>query len=92
MLLPKFYSPIKNNSIQNKIGLIPHKSNYNMYLDKYDKSLYYLINPMDDWKNVINSIYSCKCIVSSSLHGLICYLKNINNRNLLILYIHVATF
>ena len=72
LLLPKFYIPIKNNSIQNKIGLIPHKSNYNLYLDKYDKSLYYLINPMDDWKNVINSIYSCKCIISSSLHGLIC--------------------
>ena len=72
LLLPKFYIPIKNNSIQNKIGLIPHKSNYNRYLDKYDKSLYYLINPMDDWKNVINSICSCKYIVSSSLHGLIC--------------------
>ena len=27
---------------------------------------------MDKWQNVINYIYSCKSIVSSSLHGLIC--------------------
>ena len=58
--------------MQNKIGLIPHKTNYMHYLNNYDKSLYYLINPTDDWKNVINSICSCKSIISSSLHGLIC--------------------
>jgi len=72
LLISKFYIPEKNVSIKNKIGLIPHKTNYKMYLEKYDKELYYLINPMDDWKNVINSIYSCKSIISSSLHGLIC--------------------
>jgi pyruvyltransferase len=72
LLLPKFYTPIIITSMQNKIGLIPHKTNYQNYLNKYDKSLYYLINPTDDWKNVINSICSCKSIISSSLHGLIC--------------------
>lgn len=72
LLLPKFYTPTIITSMQNKIGLIPHKTNYMHYLNNYDKSLYYLINPTDDWKNVINSICSCKSIISSSLHGLIC--------------------
>ena len=31
-----------------------------------------MINPYDHWKTVINNICSCKCIISSSLHGLIC--------------------
>ena len=77
LLLPKFYIPTIIKSIKNKIGLIPHKTNYKKYLNNYDnsnydKSLYYLINPTDDWKNVINYICSCKCIISSSLHGLVC--------------------
>ena len=72
LLLPKFYTPTIITSLQNKIGLIPHKTNYQNYLNNYDKSLYHLINPTDNWKNVINSICSCKSIISSSLHGLIC--------------------
>jgi len=72
LLLPKFYTPTIIASVKNKIGLIPHKTNYNNYLNNYDTSLYYLINPTDDWKNVINYICSCKAIISSSLHGLIC--------------------
>ena len=72
LLLPKFYNPIIIDSLKSKIGLIPHKTNYNNYLNNYDTSIYYLINPTDDWKNVINSICSCKAIISSSLHGLIC--------------------
>ena len=41
--------------------------NYNFNFTKY-----YLINPTDKWQNVINYICSCKAIISSSLHGLIC--------------------
>ena len=72
LLLPIFYEPLIIKSIQNKIGLIPHKSNYDKYINNYDTNMFYLINPMDNWKKVINSIFSCKYIISSSLHGLIC--------------------
>jgi pyruvyltransferase len=71
LLLPKFYTPKIN--IKNKIGLIPHKSNYEVYVKKnLDSNKYCLINPLDDFKKVIDDLCSCNCIISSSLHGLIC--------------------
>ena len=54
------------------IGVIPHKSNYTKYLNNVDTAKFYIINPTDKWENVINYICSCKAIISSSLHGLIC--------------------
>lgn len=72
LLLSKFYKPVLIDELKNKIGIVPHKSNYNKYKNNIDTSKYYLINPTDKWKNVINYIYSCKAIISSSLHGLIC--------------------
>jgi len=72
LLLPKFYKPNINKELKDKIGIVPHKSNYSMYVNKIDTSKYFLINPTDKWKNVINNIYSCKAIISSSLHGLVC--------------------
>ena len=71
LLLPKFYIPIIDTNLSNKIGIIPHYSNYNKYLN-LDKNIYHLINPTDKWEIVINNLYSCKYIISSSLHGLIC--------------------
>ena len=74
LLLPKFYQPIINSSLQNKIGIVPHKSNFDKYSNNIniDLSIYHLINPTDPWETVINSICSCKAILSSALHGLIC--------------------
>ena len=72
LLLPKFYQPIKIHLLKDKIGLIPHKSNYKYYENKIDKSIFFLINPTDPWQNIISTINSCKYIISSSLHGLIC--------------------
>ena len=72
LLLPKFYKPVKIEELKDKIGIVPHKSNYSKYINKIDTRKYYLINPTDKWENVINYIYSCKAILSSSLHGLIC--------------------
>lgn len=72
LLLQKLYKPVKINNLSDKIGVIPHKSNYNFYVNKVDTSRFYLIDPCDKWENVINCIYSCKAVVSSSLHGLIC--------------------
>jgi len=72
LLLPMFYKPIVISSLKDKIGVVPHKSNYSKYIDNIDKNIFFLIDPTDKWVNVINYIFSCKAIVSSSLHGLIC--------------------
>lgn len=71
LLLPKFYKPVIIENLKDKIGIVPHKTNYDKYI-KIDSNKYYLINPTDKWQNVINYICSCKAIISSSLHGLIC--------------------
>jgi pyruvyltransferase len=72
LLLPIFYKPIVIDKIKDKIGVVPHKTNFSKYKDNIDSTKYYLINPTDKWQNVINYICSCKAIISSSLHGLIC--------------------
>ena len=72
LLLPIYYNPIYIEELHNKIGIVPHFSNYNKYKNKNLNKKFYLINPTNKWKNVINEIFSCKYIISSSLHGLIC--------------------
>ncbi len=74
LLLSLFYKPEVDNGLKEKIGIIPHKSNFKYYddINKIDLQKYVLINPKDKWENVINKICSCKYILSSSLHGLIC--------------------
>lgn len=72
LLISRFYKPKLISDLTNKIGIIPHKSNFKLYKNKKLKYYFHLINPTDKWENVIDSIYSCKYIISSSLHGLIC--------------------
>lgn len=71
LLLKELYIPKKINDLTNKIGIVPHKSNYQFYKNLNLPIKYYIINPRDLWSNVVNEIYSCKSIISSSLHGLI---------------------
>jgi len=72
LLLPLFYKPMFLSNLQNKIGIIPHISNYNLYSNQNIPDKFKLICPYDKWETVINEIYSCKYIISSALHGLIC--------------------
>lgn len=73
LLLPMFYTPSIIDGLRGKIGLIPHKSNIQRYsYENVDKKNFYIISPIQEWKSVIDQIYSCKYIISSSLHGLIC--------------------
>jgi len=73
LLLSKFYKPIRIPKLKNKIGVIPHVSNYEkyLYLKNYNDK-FHLINPTGKTSEVMHSLYSCKAIISSSLHGLIC--------------------
>ena len=73
LLLPLFYKPKKLPHLKNKIGIIPNFRQYHKFKGNIvNIEKYFLINPIDNWENVINSIFSCKAIISSSLHGLIC--------------------
>ena len=73
MLLKNLYKPYLHEKLFDKIALIPHKSNYKYYLEenKYDKNIFHLIDPLENWQKVVDHLCSCKAIVSSSLHGLI---------------------
>lgn len=73
LLLPLFYKPKLLPRLKNKIGIIPHFLQYYKFKrHEINTEKYFLINPIDKWENIINSIFSCKSIISSSLHGLIC--------------------
>jgi pyruvyltransferase len=70
LLLPRFYTPAHRKDLSEKIALIPHFTQYESY--KTVEYPFHLINPGADWRSVINELCSCKAVVSSSLHGLIC--------------------
>jgi hypothetical protein len=76
LLLSKFYEPKLIDELKDKIGIISDLT------DKYnnlDNNKYHLINQSNNWENIIDSIYSCKYIISSSLIGIIC--ADIYNKN-----------
>ena len=67
ILIPLIYNPKIEKT--HEVGLLSH------YVDKllvYPKNGEKLIDIEADWKTVINEILSCKKIISSSLHGIIC--------------------
>lgn len=74
LLLPEIYKP----AVQKKFryGIIPHYIDWNNEKVKILTSTldnYTLINMAvyNDWRDIINQICECECILSSSLHGLI---------------------
>jgi len=69
LLLPRIlsYNPI--SELKDKIGIVPHFTHRHDFV-KY-KNDYVIIDPLDKCEEVVRKIYSCKAIISSSLHGLI---------------------
>lgn len=73
LLLPLFYQPEIDMDLKEKIGVVPHHTRYDSYeASPLNQNQFHLINPTAPWKEVINQIASCKTIVASALHGLIC--------------------
>ncbi len=67
ILMPLIHDPPIEKKYE--VGLLPH------YVDKplvKPKDGEKLIDVMSDWKTVINDILSCKKLIASSLHGIIC--------------------
>jgi hypothetical protein len=72
LLLPRFYTPTRRDSLKTKIAVIPHFTQYEHYNKQMLPAAYHLISPQAPWKSVLDELCSCAAVVSSSLHGLIC--------------------
>jgi pyruvyltransferase len=72
LLLPRFYSP--TCKIKWKIGVIAHYADQgHPWIDSLkNKEGVNIINIRSSTESFVNEVLSCECIVSSSLHGLIC--------------------
>ncbi|MFH1968555.1 MAG: polysaccharide pyruvyl transferase family protein [bacterium] len=67
ILIPLIYNPKIEKT--HEIGLLPHYEDKTLVKPKNGEKL---IDIEADWKTVINDILSCKKIIASSLHGIIC--------------------
>lgn len=72
LLLPRFFNP--NEPKRYSIGIIPHYIDKgHPWLEQYRHDPQVLILDIEnDIQNFVRSVKSCKVILSSSLHGLIC--------------------
>lgn len=71
LLLSEFYQPRCNALSSDKIVVIPNVANYEYFAGCSLPSEYHLVSPYEKWADVVDSIWSSKLVVSSSLHGLI---------------------
>ncbi len=73
LLLPKLYGPKKEQRYD--IGIIPHYTDRNLELFQlFDSPRMRIIEVRNysRWQDFVDQICSCRLILSSSLHGLIC--------------------
>lgn len=85
LLLPRFFNPVRKKKW--KIGIIPHYTDQN---NPWIKSIecepdVNVINIFLGIEEFVLEVLSCDCIISSSLHGLICAdAYNIPNRRIIL--------
>lgn len=74
ILLPLIYNPKVEKT--HEIGYLPHYVDKTECRIKHDKEMkspsVKLIDIQADWQTVIREVLSCKKIIASSLHGIIC--------------------
>jgi hypothetical protein len=77
ILMPDYFSPIPGNE-KYDIGIIPHLIDQEYVFEKFKGIKNTKIinlrlggNEFSEIESIINTICSCRCIISSSLHGLI---------------------
>lgn len=74
LLLPMFYTP-KVKGEKHRIGLVPHFTDKNLpIIQEINSKDIHIIDVQNygQWDDFVDQICSCRYIVSSSLHGLIC--------------------
>ncbi len=76
LLLPLYYQPLYDKLQSYSLGIIPHIDDLDHpVVEKIRKEhpeiLVIDLSRYEKWTDVIDKICSCKCILSSSLHGLI---------------------
>ena len=73
LLLPKFYQPTQIPYLKGKILVLPHFLDTSNWIDtlSHDQSFVILSLSTPDWKAIVNCIYSCDLVLSSSLHAII---------------------
>ncbi|MEN8992300.1 polysaccharide pyruvyl transferase family protein [Avibacterium paragallinarum] len=71
LLSREIITPRQNQNFDGKIGIIPHFVDYDFVMKNIASEDYYVIDIKKDFESVCNEILKCKCILSSSLHGLI---------------------
>lgn len=69
LLLPIVYTPKKE--IKYELGFVPHHTQYEYFKNYQEKHQIKVINLLNDVEQIIDEIYSCEFIISTSLHGLI---------------------
>lgn len=69
LLTPLIYKPQSKKKYS--LGIIPHYLHYDETLIKLNSDNILIINLLDDIEKVIEDVYSCEKIISSSLHGII---------------------
>lgn len=71
LLSREIIAPRQNENFEGKIGIIPHFVDYDFVVKNVVSQDYYIIDITKDFEVVCSEILKCKCILSSSLHGLI---------------------
>lgn len=74
LLMPYLYKPNIKKTF--KYGFIAHYADYNLpqmqkIMKEHPEILYIKFRDYKSWKDVLDQICSCECIMSSLLHGLI---------------------
>ena len=74
LLLSRFYTP--KTSRKYKLGIVPHFADYDIdflheFVNEHPDCIVIKMKNYKRWTDIVDQIYSCEKIVSSSLHGLI---------------------
>ncbi|MEO8774523.1 MAG: polysaccharide pyruvyl transferase family protein [Gelidibacter sp.] len=69
LLTPLIYKPKSEKKYS--LGVIPHFLHYEETREKLNSKKILIINLLDNIEKVIEDVYSCEQIISSSLHGII---------------------
>lgn len=73
LLMSEFYKPKNMEHVNGKLILIPHHTLYDTYTNKLiNLKNIIIVDPHKSFFEICDYIFSAECVISSSLHGLVC--------------------